>query len=144
MLSLRKKKILSAVVDGYIQKASPVSSKEIQKNCMPDCSSATIRNELSALEEELFGDDRLRDLLNEYRGTRVEELCRMVKAGVDAFAEGEPQFDDMTMLALKYKRVREMKELTLEATIENLGAVTQFVEEHLEEVGCAMKTQMQI
>ena len=50
MLSLRKKKILSAVVEGYIEKASPVSSKEIQKNCMPDCSSATIRNELSALE----------------------------------------------------------------------------------------------
>lgn len=50
MLSLRKKKILSAVVDGYIEKASPVSSKEIQRNCLPDCSSATIRNELSALE----------------------------------------------------------------------------------------------
>lgn len=50
MLSLRKKKILSAVVDGYIEKASPVSSKEIQKNCLQDCSSATIRNELSALE----------------------------------------------------------------------------------------------
>ena len=50
MLSLRKKKILSAVVDGYIEKASPVSSKEIQKNCLTDCSSATIRNELSALE----------------------------------------------------------------------------------------------
>lgn len=50
MLSLRKKKILSAVVDGYIQKALPVSSKEIQKTCLQDCSSATIRNELSALE----------------------------------------------------------------------------------------------
>lgn len=50
MLSLRKKTILSAVVDGYIEKATPVSSKEIQKNCLPDCSSATIRNELSALE----------------------------------------------------------------------------------------------
>ncbi len=50
MLSTRKKKILSAVVDGYIEKATPVSSKEIQQNFLPDCSSATIRNELSALE----------------------------------------------------------------------------------------------
>lgn len=37
-----------------------------------------------------------------------------------------------------------MKELTLEATIENLGIVTEFVEEQLEEVGCPMKAQMQI
>lgn len=49
-LSDRKKKILKAVVDGYIDSASPVSSKEIQQNHLPDCSSATIRNELSALE----------------------------------------------------------------------------------------------
>ncbi len=50
MLSERKKKILSAVVDGYIDKASPISSKDIQQNYLPECSSATIRNELSALE----------------------------------------------------------------------------------------------
>lgn len=49
-LSERKKKILRAVVDGYIETAQPVSSKEIQEKHLPDCSSATIRNELSALE----------------------------------------------------------------------------------------------
>ena len=50
MLSARKKKILCAVVDGYIERATPISSKEIQENYLPECSSATIRNELSALE----------------------------------------------------------------------------------------------
>ncbi len=49
-LSERKKKILQAVVDGYIETAQPVSSKDIQQRCLNDCSSATIRNELSALE----------------------------------------------------------------------------------------------
>lgn len=49
-LSQRKKKILQAVVESYIENATPVSSKEIQQKCLPDCSSATIRNELSALE----------------------------------------------------------------------------------------------
>lgn len=49
-LSERKKKILRAVVDGYIETAAPVSSKDIQERCLNDCSSATIRNELSALE----------------------------------------------------------------------------------------------
>lgn len=50
MLSDRKKKILCAVVDGYIEKAAPISSKDIQETYLPECSSATIRNELSALE----------------------------------------------------------------------------------------------
>lgn len=50
MLSDRKRKILYAVVEGYIDSATPVSSKEIQNSCLADCSSATIRNELSALE----------------------------------------------------------------------------------------------
>lgn len=50
MLSERKKKILCAVVDEYIDKAAPVSSKDIQQEHLSECSSATIRNELSALE----------------------------------------------------------------------------------------------
>ncbi len=50
MLSDRKQKILCAVVDSYIDSANPISSKEIQEKYLPDCSSATIRNELSALE----------------------------------------------------------------------------------------------
>ena len=35
-------------------------------------------------------------------------------------------------------------ELTLEATIENLTSVREFLEEHLEEAECSMKAQMQI
>ena len=37
-----------------------------------------------------------------------------------------------------------MKELTVDAVIENIPAVTAFVEEQLEQVGCPMKAQMQI
>ena len=50
MLSERKKKILCAVVDSYIDKATPVASKDIQEEYLSECSSATIRNELSTLE----------------------------------------------------------------------------------------------
>lgn len=50
-LSERKQKILKAVVDEYIATASPISSGEIQNKYFSDISSATIRNELSALEE---------------------------------------------------------------------------------------------
>lgn len=37
-----------------------------------------------------------------------------------------------------------MKELTLDATIENIDRVTDFVNEQLEEIDCPMKIQMQI
>ena len=50
-LSDRKKKILQIVVDDYIDTAVPVSSKVISEKYMSNVSSATIRAELSALEE---------------------------------------------------------------------------------------------
>lgn len=37
-----------------------------------------------------------------------------------------------------------MKELTIDATVENITQVTAFVDEQLEELNCPMKTQMQI
>ena len=50
-LSDRKKKILQIVVDDYIDTAVPVSSKAITEKYHKSISSATIRSELSALEE---------------------------------------------------------------------------------------------
>lgn len=50
-LSDRKKKILQYVVDDYIETAVPVSSKSLTEKHMKNVSSATIRNELSTLEE---------------------------------------------------------------------------------------------
>lgn len=50
-LSERKRKILKAIIDGYIETAEPVGSSTIAKYCLKDCSSATIRNEMAYLEE---------------------------------------------------------------------------------------------
>lgn len=52
-LSDRKKKILSAVIETNIKSknAGAVSSKQLQEDFLPSLSSATIRNELNALEE---------------------------------------------------------------------------------------------
>lgn len=55
-LSDRKKKILSAVIETNIKskQAEAVSSKQLQEEYLPKVSSATIRNELNALEEMGF------------------------------------------------------------------------------------------
>ena len=50
-LSDRKRKILKAVVDEYIENAEPVGSKVIAQRSKVDVSPATIRNEMSELEE---------------------------------------------------------------------------------------------
>ena len=50
-LSERKKKILRAVVESYIETAEPVGSKAILELAQLNVSSATIRNELSDLTE---------------------------------------------------------------------------------------------
>lgn len=51
-LSERKKKILKAIVDRYIDTALPVSSAEILEFYDMDISSATIRNDMAELEEK--------------------------------------------------------------------------------------------
>ena len=48
-ISERKKKILRAVIEEYIETAEPVGSKTIQRKAGLDCSPATIRNELADL-----------------------------------------------------------------------------------------------
>lgn len=50
-LSERKKKILRAVIDCYVQNAEPVGSKAVAQWAGLDVSSATIRNEMAELSE---------------------------------------------------------------------------------------------
>lgn len=50
-ISNRKEKIIKAVVERYIVSCEPISSSEIRDEHLPEFSSATIRNELAALEE---------------------------------------------------------------------------------------------
>lgn len=56
MLDERKKKVLQAIVEEYINTAEPVSSNAITQNHGLECSSATIRNEMSELEKTGFLD----------------------------------------------------------------------------------------
>ena len=51
MLTDRKKRVLKAIIEEYINTAEPVSSGAIVENYIPDCSSATIRNEMVELEQ---------------------------------------------------------------------------------------------
>ena len=51
MLDDRKKKVLQAIVEEYVNTAEPVSSNALIKKYDLNCSSATIRNEMAELEK---------------------------------------------------------------------------------------------
>ena len=53
-------------------------------------------------EEVLFGEDRTIEALNSASDEGLDVLLRTVKNVVDEFVGDAPQFDDLTMLALKY------------------------------------------
>ena len=56
MLDDRKKKVLQAIVEEYINTAEPVSSNALTTNHGLDYSSATIRNEMANLEKAGYLD----------------------------------------------------------------------------------------
>lgn len=56
MLDKRKKEILQAVIDEYINTAEPVSSATLVNKYELDYSSATVRNELAELEDNGYLD----------------------------------------------------------------------------------------
>ena len=50
----------------------------------------------------LFGEERMLDALNKYANEKSIEITAAVRREIDAFVGDAPQFDDITMLCLKY------------------------------------------
>ena len=59
--------------------------------------------EATNLNEELYGEERLQKVLDIYKDATPETICAEVKIDVDKFVGEAPQFDDITMLAIRYK-----------------------------------------
>ena len=55
-----------------------------------------------AINEQLYGEERLSIILEKYKNADVKTVCDEVKKDVDVFVGEAPQFDDITMLALRY------------------------------------------
>ena len=53
-------------------------------------------------KDEMFGTERMLEVLNSEDYVPVEELLRNVRKAVNEFAAGAEQFDDLTMLAVEY------------------------------------------
>jgi len=58
--------------------------------------------EATNAENELFGSERMLDALNVDPDAKPEQVLSHVMQGIDAFVASAEQFDDITMLCLKY------------------------------------------
>ena len=55
-------------------------------------------------QNELYGMDRLEAVLNRFGGDVPDVILPSVKADIDTFVGDAPQFDDITMLCLEFKK----------------------------------------
>ncbi len=95
--------------------------------------------------DELYGTDRMLDALNNIKDAKSHAILAAMKKSVDEFTGDAPQFDDITMLCIRYFGGKNfMKELTLEADVKNLDSVIDFVNEQLETYDCSPKVQVQL
>ncbi|MDO5114776.1 MAG: SpoIIE family protein phosphatase [Synergistaceae bacterium] len=94
-------------------------------------------------KEEAYGEERLKRALDECADRRPEALTEAVKQGLRQFTREEPQFDDVTLLALRML-IRPEKELSVPAVMDSYDRVVGFVEETLSELGCPTRRLMEI
>ena len=59
--------------------------------------------EATSAQNELYGEERLLNFLNQNAATEATALLPALKSNIDAFVGDAPQFDDITMLMLDYK-----------------------------------------
>ena len=94
----------------------------------------------------LYRTDRMLAALNRKETAGPEELLRNVKEDIDRFVGEAPQFDDITMLALRVKGVphESMKKINVPPRLDSIDTVTAFFEKCLAEQDAPMKVVSQI
>ncbi len=60
-------------------------------------------SEASNLQNDLFEESRLREIVEKFDGDNVSALADSIREGMKAFTQGAPQSDDVTILVIQYK-----------------------------------------
>ena len=81
----------------------------------------------------LYGTKRMLDALNTAPERCPEELLTAVRRDIDGFVGGAPQFDDITMLAIRRRDMgkESMKKCSVEPRLECMETVSAFFEREL-------------
>ena len=85
---------------------------------------------------ELFGEERLKNSLDSLICCSCHEKCIELRKCIDDFVGDAPQFDDITMLSIKY--TGSENKLTTEASMDNYDEIIRFIETELEKIDCPL------
>lgn len=103
--------------------------------------------EATDTSEQLYTAQRLSDCLNSHLSDNVRETLQHLRDDIAAFVGDAPQFDDMAMLVLDYRKkgsAADMPERTFPASADALNDALSFVEEELGKADFPAKAVMQI
>ena len=101
--------------------------------------------EATDMNQQLYSESRLIAYMNAYGSNNAVELLHGLKEDIDRFVGDAPQFDDITMLMLDYKKGSvDMAERVFPAEENALSDVQNFLEAELDKVGCPTKMQIAI
>ncbi|MGN1432452.1 MAG: SpoIIE family protein phosphatase [Ruminococcus sp.] len=90
--------------------------------------------EANDISNELFGEDRLLESLNENDRLRVNQLCYKVKCDVDKFVGNALQFDDITMLAVKLNCLLSNDSIVVSPDKDSMNLIYNFIDNKLKEL----------
>jgi sigma-B regulation protein RsbU (phosphoserine phosphatase) len=91
---------------------------------------------------EMYGEERLQIVLNKLSCGQPQEILEGVTADLQLFVKDSPQFDDITMLALKIMLLKPPS-LTVTSSENNLEEMRTFIDDTLEKTGCSEKARTQ-
>ena len=82
----------------------------------------------------LFGEERLENAVNVVAKPNPKSVCNVVRMAVAAFAEGVPQADDLTVLAVEYVSRPQRLVGTFPATQDGIAAASAFLDDCVEKI----------
>ncbi len=105
--------------------------------------------EATDIDNALYGEKRLQELLCANTGDTPEECLDRVKDDIDRFVGDAEQFDDITMLTVTYNGTDtegdcDMEERVFPAKDSALADAMGFLEKKLDACGASVKTTMQL
>lgn len=142
MLDERKLAVLRAIVEDYVHTEEPVGSKALVDRHNLGVSSATVRNDMAALEEEGYihqphtsagrvpTDKGYRLFVD--RLTTVKPLSIAEKRAISAFLDGAVDLDDVVR-----RTVRMLAQLTRQVAVVQYPTLTRSFVRHVELVSLA-------
>jgi sigma-B regulation protein RsbU (phosphoserine phosphatase) len=95
--------------------------------------------EATNADRAMFGEERLLEALNSASDESAESRCKTVKGAIDKFVGGEEQFDDITMLSVRFNTFQNDESIMTAADAASTERVWDFISIRTKKAGLSNK-----